>query len=97
MSNQENKKLALAFWNAIDKASACRLAPIFEKYLSIDADLPCEMSPTINDCIPTSKATSPQKVGLINLSKTGTEIIDINFGKILLISCLLYTSDAADE
>ena len=48
-------------------------------------DLPCEMSPTINDCIPTNKATSPQKVGLINLNKTGTEIIDINFGNILLI------------
>ena len=26
-----------------------------------------------------------QKVGLINLNKTGTEIIDINFGNILLI------------
>lgn len=34
MSNQENKKLALAFWKAIDRAGACRLAPIFEKYLS---------------------------------------------------------------
>ncbi len=58
---------------------------IFEKYLSIDADLPCEMSPTIKDCIPTNKAISPQNVGLINLNKTGTDIIEINFGNILLI------------
>ena len=34
MSNQENKKLVLAFWNAIDTADTYCLAPIFEKYLS---------------------------------------------------------------
>jgi len=55
------------------------------KYLSIDADLPCEMSPIIKDCMPTNKAISPQKVGLINLNKTGTDKIEINFGNILLI------------
>ena len=58
---------------------------IFEKYLSIDAAFPCEMSPIIKDCIPTNKAISPQKVGLINLNKTGTDKIEINFGNILLI------------